>query len=420
MPSYHLTTTANPLRTSPGNAKAEALHAQNRFSITRQFAYSIDETRRALDLGLFINGLPIATFELKNSLTKQTVEDAVQQYKRDRDPRERLFEFGRCAVHFAVDDSEVRMCTALKGKGSWFLPFNKGYTDGAGKAVYPGKSRYGPVLTEQGTICDDAIIFNMGGDKWLVVHGSGETMERLEESARGKNAEIEFDDLLHDISLQGPKGLALLDLHTPIELASLKYFHHQGTELFGHRCVISRTGYSGERGYEIFANADAIVDIWDQILEHGKPMGIMPCSFTCLDKIRVEAALLFYPYDMTKENTPWEVGLGWALSRKSDYRGKGAVLAAQGKEKIKLAGIVAEYDDILAGGQRLFLDGREVGVVNSPAYSHRMTKSLALVHLLPEAAGIGVRLELRGDGVSCAATVERIPFYDPEKTRTRA
>ena len=122
---------------SPGNAKAEKLHAQNRFSITRQFAYSMDETRRALDLGLFINGLPIATFELKNSLTKQTVEDAVEQYRRDRDPRERLFEFGRCVVHFAVDDSEVRMCPELKGKASWFLPFNKGYNDGAGNPPNP-------------------------------------------------------------------------------------------------------------------------------------------------------------------------------------------------------------------------------------------------------------------------------------------
>jgi len=122
---------------SPGNAKAENLHAENRFSITRQLAYSMDETRRALDLCLFINGLPIATFELKNSLTKQTVEDAVEQYKRDRDPRERLFEFGRCVVHFAVDDSEVRMCIELKGKGSWFLPFDKGYNDGAGNPPNP-------------------------------------------------------------------------------------------------------------------------------------------------------------------------------------------------------------------------------------------------------------------------------------------
>ncbi|MFZ4639377.1 MAG: type I restriction endonuclease subunit R [Nodosilinea sp.] len=122
---------------SPGNAKAEQRHRQNRFSITRQLAYSNDETRRALDLGLFINGLPIATFELKNSLTKQTVADAVEQYKRDRDPREKLFEFGRCVVHFALDDSEVRMCTELKGKGSWFLPFNQGHNDGAGNPPNP-------------------------------------------------------------------------------------------------------------------------------------------------------------------------------------------------------------------------------------------------------------------------------------------
>ncbi len=122
---------------SPGNDTAAAQHAENRFSVTRQFAYSQGETRRALDLGLFINGLPVATFELKNSLTKQTVLDAVEQYRRDRDPRERLFEFGRCAVHFAVDDSEARMCTHLQGKGSWFLPFNRGHNDGAGNPPNP-------------------------------------------------------------------------------------------------------------------------------------------------------------------------------------------------------------------------------------------------------------------------------------------
>jgi len=92
---------------SPGNEKAAALNAANRFSVTRQLRYSRDETQLALDLGLFINGLPIATFELKNSLTKQTVDDAIQQYKRDRDPREKLFEFGRCVAHFAVDDHKV-------------------------------------------------------------------------------------------------------------------------------------------------------------------------------------------------------------------------------------------------------------------------------------------------------------------------
>ena len=122
---------------TPGNTKAAERFAANRFSVTRQLRYSRDETQLALDLGLFINGLPIATFELKNSLTKQTVEDAVWQYKRDRDPRELLFEFGRCVVHFAVDDHEVRMCTHLKGKASWFLPFNQGWNDGAGNPPNP-------------------------------------------------------------------------------------------------------------------------------------------------------------------------------------------------------------------------------------------------------------------------------------------
>ncbi len=122
---------------SPDNAKAVERYLANRFSVTRQLRYSRDETQLALDMALFINGLPVATFELKNSLTKQTVEDAVQQYRRDRDPRELLFQFGRCIAHFAVDDHEVRFCTQLKGKASWFLPFNQGWNDGAGNPPNP-------------------------------------------------------------------------------------------------------------------------------------------------------------------------------------------------------------------------------------------------------------------------------------------
>ena len=127
---------------SPENLKAVARHAANRFSVTRQLHYSRAETQRALDLALFINGLPVATFELKNSLTKQTVADAVEQYRRDRDPRELLFAFGRCVVHFALDDHEAQMCTELKGakgmaKEAWFLPFNQGWNDGAGNPPNP-------------------------------------------------------------------------------------------------------------------------------------------------------------------------------------------------------------------------------------------------------------------------------------------
>ena len=122
---------------SAGNRRAGVLYGQNRFSVTRQLRYSSDNAQLALDLCLFINGLPVATFELKNSLTKQTVGDAVEQYKRSRNPRERLFELGRCLVHFAVDDHEAQFCTHLRGKESWFLPFNKGWDDGAGNPPNP-------------------------------------------------------------------------------------------------------------------------------------------------------------------------------------------------------------------------------------------------------------------------------------------
>lgn len=122
---------------TPGNEKAAERFAANIFSVTRQLRYSRNETALSLDMAVFINGLPVATFELKNKLTKQTVFDAVQQYQRDRDPKELLFQFGRCAAHFAVDDHEVRFCTHLKGKRSWFLPFNKGHNDGAGNPPNP-------------------------------------------------------------------------------------------------------------------------------------------------------------------------------------------------------------------------------------------------------------------------------------------
>ncbi len=122
---------------SPGNAAAVERYAANRFVVTRQLRYSGDETRLALDLALFVNGLPVATFELKNSLTKQTVEDAVEQYKRDRSPKELIFSHARCLAHFAVDDAEVRFCTKLDGGKSWFLPFNRGYDGGAGNPPNP-------------------------------------------------------------------------------------------------------------------------------------------------------------------------------------------------------------------------------------------------------------------------------------------
>lgn len=279
--------------------------------------------------------------------------------------------------------------------------------------IAPGQAAYLCVLTDAGGIADDAIVSNNGGDEWMIVHGSGETMALLTASAKGRDVQIAFTDALHDLSVQGPKSCDILAANCDIDLPSLGYFRHAPATLFGHPCRISRTGYSGERGYEIFADAAVIGDIWDNLVA----LGVMPCSFTALDKVRIEAGLLFYGYDMSEANTPWEVGLGFAISKtKGDFRGKAAVMAARSKEAVRNVCLDIDHNDMVAGGESLILNGAQVGTVNSPCFSHRLNKSLALAHIRPDIAD-GAVLRLIGDGFETSATVVAAPIYDPEKLR---
>ena len=282
--------------------------------------------------------------------------------------------------------------------------------------VTPGKAAYLCVLTDQGGIADDAIVSNNGGDEWMIIHGSGDTMALLEASAAGQDVHLQFTDDLHDLSVQGPAALDILNAHADINLSTLAYFEHAPAVLFGHSCRISRTGYSGERGYEVFADGSAITDIWDKLVE----AGVMPCSFAALDKVRIEAGLLFYGYDMTEENTPWEVGLGFTVSKtKGDFRGKSAVMAAKSAEKVNNVCLDIDHPDMVEGGETLMLDGQNVGTINSPCYSHRMGKSLALAHVQP---GLALRTSLRvsGEGLETTATITNSPIYDPDKSRTHS
>ncbi len=280
--------------------------------------------------------------------------------------------------------------------------------------IAPGSAAYLSVLTEKGGVADDAIVSNNGHNEWMIVHGSGDTMALLEASAKGRDVQIQFTDDLHDLSVQGPKSCSILNTHCDIDLPALAYFQHAPATLFGHDCRLSRTGYSGERGYEIFADAAVIGDIWDRLIAED----VMPCSFTALDKVRIEAGLLFYGYDMTEDNTPWEVGLGFTVSKnKSDYRGKEAAIASKGNEITNNVCLEIDHDDMVAGGETLSLNGHDVGIVNSPCYSHRMKKSLALAHVQPQIT-VGTALQLAGDGFNTTATVVASPVYDAEKTKT--
>lgn len=280
--------------------------------------------------------------------------------------------------------------------------------------IATGSAAYLSVLTDKGGVADDAILSNNGDNEWMIVHGSGDTMALLAESANGRDVQFELCDDLHDLSVQGPMSQSILNAHCDIDLENMAYFDHAQAQLFGHACRLSRTGYSGERGYEIFADKAVIGDIWDSLVAEG----VMPCSFTALDKVRIEAGLLFYGYDMTEQNTPWEVGLGFTVSKnKGDYRGKDAVMAAKGHEALENVCLEIDHDDMVAGGERLIFEGADVGVVNSSCYSHRLQKSLALAHINPGIADRSI-LRLVGDGFEATAMVVQSPVYDPEKQRT--
>jgi aminomethyltransferase len=284
-----------------------------------------------------------------------------------------------------------------------------------------GQSAYCPILKDDGHFCDDAIIFNVAENHFLVASAIGPAHELLQGYAHNRNLSVELDEDLHIITLQGPSSIELLDTQTDADLRSLPFAHQLLTRLCGRHMMVSRTGYSGERGYELFVAADVVVQVWEELMDRGQAFGLRPISFGGLEMVHIESGLMAYGAEATEQNTPWEVDMGWAVSRnKGDFRGKQAVFELEGKEKVKFFGIVADHGDVVEHGAELFIDGEVVGHVTTPAYSKRLGKSLALVHLIPSAAREGTKLELKGPNIQCSATATSIPFVDPQRKRLHA
>ena len=299
------------------------------------------------------------------------------------------------------------------------------------RKLYPGRSVYAAILNEGGKFVDDCILYRTGPNAWMVVIGSGGGHGMLASELAGKNASLLFDDDLQDISLQGPVAVDFLEKHVP-GIRQLKYFHHLQTQLFGKHVMISRTGYTGERGYEIFCRAEDAPAIWDQIVSEGKAMGIMPCSFTALDWLRTESYLLFYPYDNSQmypfENegagdTLWELGLDFTVSpNKTGFRGAEEHYRLKGKERFKIFGVLADSGQALEPGDKLLRkgSGEEVGVVTCAMYSRLTKRSMAIARMAVDGAKEGTPLEVKGANVQCSAIAHPINFDDPEKKKRTA
>jgi aminomethyltransferase len=295
--------------------------------------------------------------------------------------------------------------------------------------VYPGKAVYACMLNEAGLFIEDCVLYRTGPNAWMVVHGSGAGHETLAKYVVGRNAAMIVDDDLHDLSLQGPVAVEFLAKHVP-GIRELKYFHHMPTTLFGKPVTISRTGYTGERGYEIFCKGEDAGVIWDRILAEGEPQGIVPACFTTLDYLRVESSLLFYPYDMSQmypfEHDPpgdslWELGLDFTVSPgKTDFAGADAHYRLEGKERFKIFGLAVDAPTAAGMGDAVYRGDFKVGVVTCAMVSTLTGKSMAIVRLDVGSAVHGTPLELRGKQLHARATAHTLPFDDPEKKKRTA
>jgi aminomethyltransferase len=295
--------------------------------------------------------------------------------------------------------------------------------------IYPGRSAYACMLNDAGHFIEDCILYRMGPNSWMVVHGSGAGHETLTSAVIGRNVALVFDDDMHDLSLQGPAAVEFLAKHVP-GIRDLKYFHHMPAQLFGRPVHISRTGYTGERGYEIFCKGEDAGLIWDTILAEGKSLGIIPTCFATLDMLRVESSLLFYPYDMSQmypfaKDPPgdslWELGLDFTVSPgKTDFRGADQHYRLKGKERFKIFGLLVDGDVPADMGDGVYASGKQVGVVTCAMYSTLTKKSMAIARLEVPSAVQGTRLEIRGKHVNGAATAHTLPFDDPDKKKRTA
>ncbi|WP_425040951.1 aminomethyltransferase family protein [Primorskyibacter sp. S187A] len=294
--------------------------------------------------------------------------------------------------------------------------------------IAPGRSTYACFLDTRGMFVDDCIIYHIAVNSWLVVHGTGTGMEQLTAAAAGKNCSVLFDDDLHDMSLQGPKSVDILATQIPA-IRDLAYFGIMQTRLFGRDVMISRTGYTGERGYEIFCRAKDAVHIWDNILETGGD-DVRPTQFSTLDMLRIESYLLFYPGDNSEtfpfeDGTPagdslWELGLDFTVSPdKVGFVGAENHYAMKGKERFKIYGVKLSGDamDQMEMFARVHHDGKDVGVITYGLSSELNGYSVAIARLDPSVAKPGTALTVvQPDGTELAATAEEMPFYDQDKS----
>jgi aminomethyltransferase len=301
---------------------------------------------------------------------------------------------------------------------------------GVGQVVYTA------LCYEHGGMIDDGTLFRLGPDNFRWIGGEGFGGEWLRQQAAAKGWKVwvkSATDQLHNIAVQGPQSREILSqaIWTPParpSLAELGWFRFTVGRIGDHNgvpVVVSRTGYTGELGYEIWCHPKDAVAVWDRVFEAGAPHGIAPMGLAALDMLRIEAGLIFAGYEFTDETDPFEAGIGFAVASKKDedYVGKAALERRRAHPQRALVGLELASNEVAAHGDCVHVGRARIGTVTSGTRSPILKKSIALARLDIAHAAPGTEVEigkLDGHQKRLPAVVVPFPFYDPKKIRVRA
>jgi len=285
-----------------------------------------------------------------------------------------------------------------------------------------GQVKLSALLNAEGGIIDDLTVYKFKEDSYMLVTNAG-TLERDWQWLNAIREEMGFDCRLENISdkmgkldLQGPQAEAILQTFTPVDLTKIKYYHFQEITLLDNQAIISRSGYTGEDGFEIYAASTIIGEIWDQLLASGANKGLKPAGLGARDTLRLEAGMLLNGQDMMEEVTPLEVLYGWIVDLSKDFIGAAALAAKkQAGIKNKLVGIEMTGRGIARHGYKVFQADKEIGVVTSGSFAPTLNKAIGLAFVEVKFTAPGTEVFVAIRDTLCPAKIVKLPFYKRQK-----
>tara|TARA_Y100001934_G_scaffold283489_1_gene403701 strand:- start:3276 stop:4373 length:1098 start_codon:yes stop_codon:yes gene_type:complete len=278
-----------------------------------------------------------------------------------------------------------------------------------------GQIQYSAMCNENGGIIDDLLIYKRKDDFMMVVNASNRKKD-LSWLKKNCDEDLSIKDISDDISMvaiQGPKSRIILQHITNSNLMEIGYYNFIEGKLNKKKALISRTGYTGELGYEVYAKNIDIIDIWDSIIEVGNKYGIMPAGLGCRDTLRLEMKYLLHGNDINDRINPIEAGLGWITRlNKTSFIGKNAIIAQKHKIKRRLVCIEMRDKAIPRKGFKLYLNSKQIGEVTSGTMSPSLGKGIGIGYVDIPYTKFGIELQVSIRGKMKICNVVKSPFYN--------